>query len=115
MCNPGQKALPHRRDSPLRYFNISDEEAREVETAAAEVAGTQWISIGAVVTGCPCEDGGKCTDQVWVQTHQDQGAIGFRASKTARNRSMREGNLNYSPINRSAAFPIAVCTKRTWH
>ena len=72
---------PVRRDSPVRFLNISDEEAREVESAAAEVAGTQWISIGAVVTGCPCEDGDKCTDQVWVQTHKDQGAIGLLLSK----------------------------------
>ncbi len=72
---------PGRRDSPLRYLNISDEETKEVSNGAAEVAGKEWISIGAVVTGCPCEDGEKCTDQVWVETHKGQGAIGLLLSK----------------------------------
>jgi hypothetical protein len=76
-----ESVRPYRRESPLRYLNITDEETREVESAAAEVTGTEWISIGPVVTGCPCEDGEKCTDQVWVQTHQNQGAIGLLLSK----------------------------------
>ncbi len=76
-----EEIRPVRRDSPMRYLNISDDETREVDSAAAEYTGTEWINIGTVVTGCPCEDGDGCTDQVWVQTRKEQGAIGLPLSK----------------------------------
>jgi hypothetical protein len=58
---------PQRRDGPIRYLNISDNEVREIQGAASKVVGKVWVYVGGVTHGCPCENGAKCTDQVWVQ------------------------------------------------
>jgi hypothetical protein len=57
---------PARRDGPLRYLNISDEEIREVEAITAKVLPRATVNISPVVTGCPCEEGPACTDQLYV-------------------------------------------------
>jgi hypothetical protein len=65
--------LPPRRDSPRRYENISDGEVREVQSVMAQLAPLAIVNIGTVATGCPCEEGPTCTDQVWV--------VGYRPEK----------------------------------
>src|SRR5690242_3057376 len=60
---------PGPRDEPMRYLNIRDEEVREIRAAAQEVFPGEMVYIAAVVTGCPCEDGSGCKDQVWVMTY----------------------------------------------
>lgn len=41
------------------------------------------VNIGPVVTGCPCEEGPSCTDQVWIlATHEDK-TVGLQLSKAA--------------------------------
>jgi hypothetical protein len=72
---------PQRRDDPLRYENISDEEVREVQAAAAEILPRDYVSINGVVVGCPCEDGLKCTNQVWVVARRAGVALGLQISK----------------------------------
>ena len=72
---------PQRRDSPARYQNISDDEVREVQSAAAEVLPRSFVSIGTVVTGCPCADGPKCTDQVWVVAANRKRSLGLLLSE----------------------------------
>jgi hypothetical protein len=72
---------PGRRDSPLRYRNISDEEVREVQSAAAEVLPRAIVNISGVVTGCPCEDGSECTDQVWIVAYRPDKSVGLMLSK----------------------------------
>jgi hypothetical protein len=72
---------PQRRDSPLRYLNISDEEVREVQAAAAEVLPRAIVNISGVVTGCPCEDGSDCTDQVWIVAYRPEMSRGLMLSK----------------------------------
>jgi hypothetical protein len=72
---------PQRRDSPARYLNISDNEVREVQSAAAEVLPRSLVSIGTVVTGCPCGDGAKCTDQVWVVAATKTRSMGMLLSR----------------------------------
>ncbi len=57
---------PRRRDTPLRYLNVSDDEVREIQSAVGATAPYEFVSIGGVVTGCPAEEGPACTDQVWV-------------------------------------------------
>jgi hypothetical protein len=57
---------PKRRDSPARYLNISDNEVREVQSAAFSYLPRSLVNIGTVVTGCPCEEGPNCADQVWL-------------------------------------------------
>jgi hypothetical protein len=55
-----------RADRPLRQDNINDEEVREVQRAALEVYPDAIVSISAVTDGCDCEDGSRCTAQVWL-------------------------------------------------
>jgi hypothetical protein len=74
---------PQRRDSPLRYLNISDEEVREVQAAAAEVLPRAIVNISGVVTGCPCEDGSDCTDQVWIVAYRPEKSRGLMLSKVS--------------------------------
>ncbi len=72
---------PERRDSPLRYENITDEEVREVQAAAAEILPREYVSINGVVNGCPCEDGLKCTNQIWIVARKFGNAAGLLLSK----------------------------------
>jgi hypothetical protein len=72
---------PPKSLGPPRYLNISDEEVREVQAAASEVVGNVLVTIGEVTTGCPCEDGNACTDQVWVWAHESSGPVGLLLSK----------------------------------
>jgi hypothetical protein len=74
---------PQRRDSPLRYLNVSDDEVREIQAAASEIVGNVLVTIAGVVTGCPCEDGGLCTDQVWVLAHRPNDTVGLLLSKVS--------------------------------
>jgi hypothetical protein len=55
-----------RADRPLRQDNINDEEVREVQNAALEVYPDSIVSISGVTDGCDCEDGDRCTAQVWL-------------------------------------------------
>lgn len=57
---------PRRRDYPARTENISDDEIREIEYVTHEIFPQTLVNIGTVVSGCPCEDGAKCTAQVWL-------------------------------------------------
>ena len=57
---------PMRPSGPLRAVNISDLEVREIQAAAATVLPKAIVTIGSVTSGCPCQDGPECTDQVWV-------------------------------------------------
>ena len=74
---------PTRRNGPLRYKNISDNEAREVKTIASKLAPRAIVNIGPVVTGCPCEEGSECTDQVWVTVDRGETSSGILLSRSA--------------------------------
>jgi hypothetical protein len=39
------------------------------------------VNIGTVVTGCPCEDGPSCTEQVWVVAYQPERSVGLVLSR----------------------------------
>jgi hypothetical protein len=66
------KTRPNRRDGPLREPNVSDEEVREIQAATHEVFPGSIVNIFAVVTGCLCEEGWACSDQL---LHSVRGAI----------------------------------------
>jgi tetratricopeptide (TPR) repeat protein len=72
---------PRRRDAPLRYLNISDDEVREIQAAVAAHPPYDFVSIGGVVTGCPAEEGTACTDQVWVDLHRQGRTSGLLLSR----------------------------------
>lgn len=72
---------PRRPTDPLREANISDEEVRQIEQAARAVFPTAMVNISGVTTGCPCEDGPDCTDQVWVVAWRSEESRGLKLSR----------------------------------
>jgi hypothetical protein len=72
---------PFRRELPLRPENIDDEEVREIQSVAAVIVPGAIVNIGAVVTGCPCEDGSDCSDQVWIVGYLPPKTTGVLLSK----------------------------------
>ena len=73
---------PRRRDTPLRYLNISDNEMREIQQVAANHLSKTVLNVSPVVEGCPCEEGPMCTEQVYVVTYASDKAIGLQLSRT---------------------------------
>jgi hypothetical protein len=61
--------VPSRRDGPLRVDNIHDNEVRDIQAIAKVVLPGTIVNISGVVNECPCEDGPKCSDQVWILGH----------------------------------------------
>jgi hypothetical protein len=76
-----QETSPHRRDTPARYLNITDDEVREIQVAVAEVLSDSLVNIGTVVTGCPHEEGPACSDQVYVVAYRPDRSVGVLLSK----------------------------------
>jgi hypothetical protein len=74
---------PVRREKPLRELNATDGEVREIRSVVATVAPRSIVYISSVVTGCPCEDGRECTDQVWVVAQRAGASRGLLLSKIA--------------------------------
>ncbi len=72
---------PRRRDAPLRELNITDNEIREVESLVQEVLPRSMVNISPVVTGCPCEEGRGCTDQLYVMASAGTVTRGLQISK----------------------------------
>lgn len=72
---------PARRDSPLREANLSDEEVREIQAVAHGVVSDSLVNISGVVTGCPCEEGANCSDQVWIVAYSPMRTKGLQLSK----------------------------------
>jgi hypothetical protein len=71
---------PKRRDEPLRYLNISDYEVREIQEVAEKYLPKILLNISPVVTGCPCEEGPQCTDQVYIVAESGQSSRGLQLS-----------------------------------
>jgi hypothetical protein len=72
---------PKRRDEPLRYLNISDIEVREIQLVAEKHLPKVLLNISPVVTGCPCEEGPQCTDQVYIVAETPQSSRGLQLSR----------------------------------
>lgn len=72
---------PGRRDGPLRKANLSDQETREIQAATLEVFPGSLLNISGVVSGCPCEEGPACSDQVWVVAHRPGHTQGLELSR----------------------------------
>ena len=72
---------PVRRDGPLRELNVSDQEVREIQSIALAVLPGSIVNISGVVTGCPCEEGSACSDQVWVVAHRPGHSQGLELSR----------------------------------
>jgi hypothetical protein len=72
---------PARRDGPLRKINLSDNEAREIQSVMSQIYPGVILNISGVVTGCPCEEGIFCSDQVWVVPQDDVKTPGVLLSR----------------------------------
>lgn len=72
---------PKRRDEPLRYLNITDEEVREVQLISAKYLPKVMVNISPVVTDCPCEEGPQCTAQVYVVASTQDDSKGLQLSR----------------------------------
>jgi hypothetical protein len=79
--NRARQLAPRRRDAPLRVLNISDDEVREVHAIAIKYRMPELVNISPVVTGCPCEEGGNCTDQVFITSLVNQRPVGLQLSR----------------------------------
>ncbi len=72
---------PRRREGPLRELNLSDNEVREIQALVFQIYPGAILNISGVVTGCPCEEGPTCTDQVWVVAHNAGQINGLQLSR----------------------------------
>ncbi len=66
LLDQARRIRPRQPSGHVRELNINDIEIRELQAAAAQVLPRALVNIGPVSTGCACEDGPNCTDQVWV-------------------------------------------------
>ncbi len=76
-----RQLYPRRRDTPLRYLNITDSEVREVQQVTGKLKMPRLVNISPVVTGCPCEEGGGCTEQVFVVGDVEGKPMGLQLSR----------------------------------
>ncbi|MBC8025152.1 MAG: hypothetical protein H7Y89_04120 [Steroidobacteraceae bacterium] len=76
-----KQRVPVRRDSPLRELNLSDEEVREIQAATKSYLPADYLNISPVVTGCACEDGPDCKEQVYVLADAGTSAKGLQLSR----------------------------------
>jgi hypothetical protein len=77
-----REIMPRRRDEPLRDINISDNEIREIQFLVRNVLPRAIVNIGPVVTGCPCEEGVSCTEQVHIQANSATKSMGLLLSRS---------------------------------
>jgi hypothetical protein len=76
-----QEVRPQRRDAPLRELNITDEEVREIQGVTRSYIPDSYVNISSVVTGCPCEEGPGCEDQVYVLADAGSRTVGLQLSR----------------------------------
>jgi len=72
---------PRRLERPLRAENVSDDEVREIQAATNKVYPGAIANISGVTDGCPCEEGSKCTSQVWVVAYRNGRYDGLMLSR----------------------------------
>jgi len=75
------RMAPKRRDAPLRYLNISDDEVREIQLVAAKHVPKVLLNISPVVEGCSCEEGPQCTEQVFIVAEKPEKSVGLQLSR----------------------------------
>jgi hypothetical protein len=76
-----RELYPRRRDTPLRYLNINDIEVREIQRLAAGIELRELLNISPVVTGCSCEEGPDCTEQVTIVGRYKDHAVEIQLSR----------------------------------
>jgi hypothetical protein len=77
-----RQLYPRRRDTPLRYLNITDNEVREIQSITRKFRMPELVNISPVVEGCACEEGAGCTEQVFVVGNINGKAYGLQLSRS---------------------------------
>jgi hypothetical protein len=77
-----RQLYPGRRDTPLRYLNITDSEVREIQSITRKFRMPELLNISPVVEGCACEEGTACTEQVFVVGNIGGQAHGLQLSRS---------------------------------
>jgi hypothetical protein len=93
--------MPKRRDAPLREINLTDEEVREIQAATKNYLPADYLNISPVVTGCACEDGPECKEQVYVLADAGASAKGLQLSRIKRQwtvGALQQWWLNYGRL-----------------
>jgi hypothetical protein len=75
------RSNPRRHDGLLRAVNLNDIEVQEIQAAASQVFPDVVINISGSTVGCPCEDGPKCTGEVWLMASTSSGPKDLKLSK----------------------------------
>lgn len=72
---------PRRFGGSLRNENLNDIEVREIIRTTRTVTPGAIVNIDGVRSSCPCEDGPKCSAQVWVVAYESDKSNGLILSK----------------------------------
>lgn len=72
---------PRRFKGVNREDNLNDIEVREIVAATQTIYPGAVVTIDAVKSGCPCEDGASCDAQVWVVIYEPGKAQGLLLSR----------------------------------
>jgi hypothetical protein len=54
---------------------------REIQAVVLRIVPGSILNISGVVTGCPCEEGPRCADQVWIVAHRAGKTLGLQLSR----------------------------------
>jgi hypothetical protein len=76
-----RETRPDRNNGPLRAVNINDQEVAEIQEVISKVLPESIVNISGITSGCPCEDGPLCTDQVWLLASRSDRTKELKMSK----------------------------------
>jgi hypothetical protein len=103
-----RQTQPDRRNGPLREANLSDNEVREIQAIAFRIFPGAILNISGVVTGCPCEEGPACADQVWVVARSGGHTNGLQLSRIGGRWAVgvvQQWWLNYQKLQADRTLP----------
>jgi hypothetical protein len=104
LLDQARRIKPRQPSGHARELNINDIEVRELQTVAAKVLPKAIVNIGPVSTGCACEDGPNCTDQVWVvasTSSETKGLLFSRINGTWQLGPVQKWWVEYEKLNDS--------------
>ncbi|MCA0894812.1 hypothetical protein [Microbulbifer agarilyticus] len=87
------KAKPRRFQGENRQENLNDIEVREILAATQTIYPREVVTIDAVKSECPCEDGASCDAQVWVVVYKPGKTDGLMLSRI-------EGRWTVGPLQK---------------
>ena len=110
ISNRMRQTHPGRQDGPLRETNLSDNEVREIQAIVFDIYPGAILNISGVVTGCPCEEGPACADQVWIVARSNGQTNGLQLSRIGGRWAIgvvQQWWLNYEKLRTDRTMPSA--------